>query len=69
MLEPRRLAASNCAAYIAKKLGEPVGETVGYSVRLERRVSSRTRLEIVTEGLPAPRLTSPPELTKLKLTN
>ena len=28
MLEPRRLAARNCATYIAKKRGEAVGETV-----------------------------------------
>ncbi|MBR4615695.1 MAG: hypothetical protein IKO55_08825, partial [Kiritimatiellae bacterium] len=29
MLEPRRLAARSCAAYIARRLGERVGETVG----------------------------------------
>ena len=51
MLEPRRLAARGAAAHIASKLGEDVGGTVGYAVRLERKVSSRTRLEIVTEGL------------------
>ena len=54
MLEPRRLAARGCAAYIARSRGEELGETVGYQVRLERRVSARTRLEIVTEGLLAP---------------
>ena len=48
MLEPRRLAARSCAAYIARRLGEPLGETVGYQVRLERKISVRTRLEIVT---------------------
>lgn len=67
MLEPRRLAARNCATYIAKKLGEPVGETVGYQVRLERRVSGRTRLEVVTEGLLTQRLLSDPELSDVGL--
>ena len=62
MLEPRRLAARNCATYIAKKLGEPVGGTVGYQVRLERKISAQTRLEIVTEGLLTQRLLSDPEL-------
>ena len=62
MLEPRRLAARSCAAYIARKLGETVGETVGFQVRLERKVSARTRLEIVTEGLLAQRLAADPEL-------
>jgi len=67
MLEPRRLAARNCAAYIARMRGEPVGETVGYQVRLERKVSSRTRLEIVTEGLLTQRLLSDPELSDVGL--
>ena len=67
MLEPRRLAARTCAAYIARRLGEPLGETVGYQVRLERRVSARTRLEIVTEGLLAQRLVSDPELADVGL--
>ena len=67
MLEPRRLAARSCAAYIARQLGEPVGETVGYQVRLERKVSARTRLEIVTEGLLAQRLVSDPELSDVGL--
>jgi len=67
MLEPRRLAARSCAAYIARKLGEPVGGTVGYQVRLERKVSKETRLEIVTEGLLAQRLVDDPELSDVGL--
>ena len=62
MLEPRRLAARNCASYMARRRGESVGETVGYQVRLERKVSSATRLEVVTEGLLTQRLLSDPEL-------
>ena len=62
MLEPRRIAARTCAQYIARKRGEPVGETVGYSVRLERKVSAKTRLEIVTEGLLTNRILADPEL-------
>ena len=67
MLEPRRLAARNCAAYMAKKLGEPVGDTVGYQVRLERKVSAKTRLEVVTEGLLTQRILSDPELSDVGL--
>jgi ATP-dependent helicase HrpB len=51
MLEPRRLAARAAAARMAATLGEPVGATVGYRVRLDSRVSSATRLEVVTEGV------------------
>ena len=67
MLEPRRLAARSCAAYIASRLGEPLGETVGFQVRLERKISARTRLEIVTEGLLAQRLIADPELADVGL--
>lgn len=51
MLEPRRLAARAAAHYMAQLLGEQVGNTVGYRVRGETRVSSRTRIEVVTEGV------------------
>lgn len=67
MLEPRRLAARGAASYIASRLGEDVGGTVGYAVRLERKVSSRTRLEIVTEGLLTQRLLNDPELSDVGL--
>ena len=67
MLEPRRLAARNCAMYMARRRGEPVGTTIGYSVRLERKVSAATRLEVVTEGLLAQRLLADPELQDVGL--
>ena len=51
MLEPRRLAASRSAEYIARRLGETPGGKVGYQVRLERKIGPDTRLEIITEGL------------------
>ncbi|MFO0095463.1 MAG: helicase-related protein, partial [Gemmatimonadaceae bacterium] len=51
MLEPRRLAARAAAHYMARLLGESVGGTVGYRVRGETRVSVRTRIEVVTEGV------------------
>lgn len=51
MMEPRRLAARAAAARMAASLGEEVGETVGYRVRLDSRVSNRTRIEVVTEGV------------------
>ena len=51
MLEPRRLAARQIAERMAQMLGEQVGETIGYRVRLESRVSKRTRIEVLTEGI------------------
>ncbi|MFX3634701.1 MAG: ATP-dependent helicase HrpB [Candidatus Pristimantibacillus sp.] len=51
MLEPRRLAARSAARFMAQMIGEQVGETVGYRVRLDTKVSARTRIEVVTEGV------------------
>ncbi|MEV4603572.1 ATP-dependent helicase HrpB [Amycolatopsis sp. NPDC049253] len=60
--EPRRLAARAAASRMAALLGEPVGETVGYSVRGDRKVSPRTRIEVVTSGLLVRRVQNDPEL-------
>ncbi|OWU85367.1 ATP-dependent helicase [Oceanicola sp. 22II-s10i] len=62
MLEPRRLAARAAAARMADTLGEKPGETVGYRVRGEAKVSSRTRIEVVTEGILTRMIQSDPGL-------
>ncbi|MCU7885817.1 MAG: DEAD/DEAH box helicase, partial [Candidatus Thiodiazotropha sp. (ex Lucinoma annulata)] len=62
LLEPRRLAARAAAARMAELLGESLGERVGYSIRLERKVSHNTRIEVVTEGILTRRLQHDPEL-------
>src|SRR5882724_5501726 len=51
VLEPRRLAARAAAARMAGTLKESVGETVGLRVRFGSKVSRRTRIEVVTEGV------------------
>jgi ATP-dependent helicase HrpB len=51
VLEPRRLAARAASARMAATLGEAVGDTVGLRVRFGSKVSSRTRIEVVTEGI------------------
>ena len=51
VLEPRRLAARAAAARMARTLGEAVGETVGYRVRFASKVTRKTRIEVVTEGV------------------
>ncbi len=62
MLEPRRIAAASAARWMARGLGEPVGETVGYSIRFESRVSKKTRVEVVTEGILTRRIQADPGL-------
>ncbi len=51
MLEPRRVAARSAAQFMARQRGEDVGDTVGYRIRFENRISARTRIEVVTEGI------------------
>lgn len=65
MLEPRRMAAKSIANYLASKLDEPVGQTVGYRVKNDTKVSDKTRLEIITEGVLIRILQNDPELTNV----
>lgn len=51
LLEPRRLAAKAVAMRMAELRQQEVGDEVGYRIRFESRVSKRTRLEVVTEGI------------------
>ncbi len=67
MLEPRRLAARAAAERMAQTLGEPVGQTVGYRIRGEARVSARTRIEVVTEGILTRMIQSDPGLSGVGL--
>ena len=62
MLEPRRVAARSAAMFMAGQLGEEVGQTVGYRIRFENRVSARTRIEVVTEGILTRMIQDDPEL-------
>ena len=51
MLEPRRVAARAAASFMAQQRGESVGESVGYRIRFDNKVSAKTRVEVVTEGI------------------
>src|SRR5205823_4099338 len=51
MLEPRRLAARAAAARMAATRGEAVGASIGLRVRFGSKVSRKTRVEVVTEGV------------------
>ncbi|MDG4811790.1 ATP-dependent helicase HrpB [Hydrogenovibrio sp. 3SP14C1] len=67
MLEPRRLAVKSIAYYLASQLGEQVGQRIGYQIRNDRKSSSETVLEIVTEGILTRRLQADPELSDVGL--
>lgn len=60
--QPRRIAARAAARRLAHLLDEPVGQIVGYSVRGDRQVGARTRIEFVTTGVLLRRLQRDPGL-------
>ncbi|MFF7401975.1 ATP-dependent helicase HrpB [Streptomyces murinus] len=60
--EPRRIAARAAARRMAWLLGERPGESVGFTVRGERAVGRRTRVEVVTTGVLLQRLQRDQEL-------
>jgi len=62
MLEPRRMAARTAAERMAGLLNEKVGETVGYRIRQENKISRKTRIEVITEGVLTRLLQNDPEL-------
>ena len=62
VLEPRRIAARAAAARMASSLGEQVGDTVGLRIRFGSKVSKRTRIEVVTEGVFTRLILDDPEL-------
>ncbi len=62
VLEPRRIAARAAADRMAGTLGERVGDTVGLRVRFGSKVSAKTRIEVVTEGVFTRLILDDPEL-------
>ena len=67
ILEPRRIAAYAVANQLAANWGGDVGDVVGYRMRLERKVSAATRIEVLTEGMLTRKLQRDPELSDTAL--
>ncbi|MEE2787296.1 MAG: ATP-dependent helicase HrpB [Myxococcota bacterium] len=51
VLQPRRVAVRSTALRVADQRQERLGQTIGYRVRFDRKVSQKTRLEFLTEGV------------------
>lgn len=62
LIQPRRLAAANVAAYLAEQLGESVGSRIGLRTRDETKVSPQSVIEVMTEGVFVRMIQSDPEL-------
>lgn len=62
LLSPRRLAARAAAERMAELAGEKAGETIGYITRLDSKLSARTRVLVVTQGVFLRRIQDDPAL-------
>ncbi|MES2682959.1 MAG: ATP-dependent RNA helicase HrpA [Pseudomonadota bacterium] len=49
--QPRRLAARSVANRIAQEVGCTLGELVGFETRFDKRVSERTLIKLMTDGI------------------
>lgn len=63
--QPRRISAIGVAERMAKERCEMIGQTVGYAIKLERRVSGKTRLLLCTTGILLRRLMGDPDLASV----
>ncbi len=62
LIQPRVLPTRALAQHLAEALGESPGQRVGFQVPFERRLSSQTRLVVMTPGILLQRLLADPEL-------
>ena len=63
--QPRRISAIGVSERIADERAERVGDTCGYSIKLEKRISSKTRLLLCTTGVLLRRLQCDPDLASV----
>ncbi|HKY89723.1 MAG TPA: ATP-dependent RNA helicase HrpA, partial [Nevskiaceae bacterium] len=49
--QPRRLAARSVAHRIARELDSNLGETIGFETRFDKRLSDRTLVKLMTDGI------------------
>ena len=49
--QPRRIAAVTIAKRIAEELREPIGQSVGYKIRFSGKVSPKTFIKVMTDGI------------------
>ena len=51
VIEPRRIACTSLAEYLAQSSGLPIGQKIGYAIRFETHFSAQTEVVFVTPGV------------------
>ncbi len=67
MLEPRRIAARAAAKRMSEILGSRLGDDIGYRVKMDHKVTKKTSIEVVTEGILIRMIQNDPELKDVKM--
>ena len=67
LLEPRRLATRMAARRMSELAGDTLGGLIGYRIRFDTQISTRTRIEVVTEGVFIRMIQRDPELKGIGL--
>ena len=49
--QPRRIAARSVAERIASEMDSKVGDFVGWQIRFDKKISQKTALKVMTDGL------------------
>ncbi|MDQ7050601.1 MAG: DEAD/DEAH box helicase [Enterobacterales bacterium] len=65
--QPRRVAATSVANRIAEEMGQGIGDCVGYAVRFSQKISSNTRIKLMTDGILLSELQSDPLLKQYEV--
>ncbi|XP_045484488.1 putative ATP-dependent RNA helicase DHX57 [Pieris rapae] len=63
--QPRRISAIGVADRVAEERVEKTGQVVGYQIRLENKMSTKTRLSFCTTGILLRRLEYDPQITSV----
>ena len=62
--QPRRIAATSVAEYVAGKLNTELGQKVGYKIRFDDTSSDRTKVKFMTDGILLEEIQHDPDLSR-----
>ncbi|OJI42444.1 ATP-dependent RNA helicase HrpB [Vibrio vulnificus] len=51
VIEPRRIACTSLAEFLAEQSGQPLGSKVGYAIKLQAAYDAQTNIVFVTPGV------------------
>ncbi len=62
--EPRRIAATSVAKFVAEQLGTQLGDVIGYQVRFDKQSGRSTPVKFMTDGILLREIQDDPDLSR-----